>query len=138
MPRTITCTRRILRGGPDAFRAWPGHSCCGWPWNVGQVAATMERVTLTGARGRPGRTDIVGERVRLEPLDPDRHAASLFAAQEGDPALWNYLPYGPFSRDAFVEHLHAQAASEDPLFFALVVDDAAVGVASMMRIDVAN
>ena len=43
-------------------------------------------MTLTGARGRPARTALAGPRVRLEPLDPARHAADLFAAaQGGDP-----------------------------------------------------
>ena len=54
-------------------------------------------MTLTGARGRPARTAIEGQRVRLEPLDPARHAADLFAAAQGDDALWDYLPYGPFA-----------------------------------------
>ena len=73
------------------------------------------------AHGRPGRSVLSGPRVRLEPLDPARHAAGLFAAQAGDPTLWDYLPYGPFADvAALTEHLRAQAASEDPLFFAVV------------------
>lgn len=90
------------------------------------------------ARGRPRRAPLTGERVRLEPLDPDRHGDDLFAAAQGDPRLWDYLPYGPFDRDGFDAHLHAQAASEDPLFFALVADGHAAGVASYMRIEPAH
>src|SRR6185503_16642509 len=44
----------------------------------------------------------------------------------GDPRLWDYLPYGPFADvEGLREHLARQAASEDPLFFAVV--DAATG-----------
>jgi RimJ/RimL family protein N-acetyltransferase len=93
-------------------------------------------MTLTGARGRPARTTIDGDRVRLEPLDPAHHADELFAAAQGDEALWDYLPYGPFADVAALsEHLRAQAASADPLFYAVVVDGAAAGVVSYLRIE---
>jgi RimJ/RimL family protein N-acetyltransferase len=87
------------------------------------------------ARGLPQRVVIAGDRIALAPLDPDRHAEPLFAASHGDPRLWDYLAYGPFdSLDAFREHLRAQAASEDPLFFS--VGDA--GVASFLRMEPAH
>jgi RimJ/RimL family protein N-acetyltransferase len=96
----------------------------------------MGSMTLTGARGRPARTAIEGDRVRLEPLDPDRHAAGLFAAAQGDDTLWDYLPYGPFDDvEALAAHLRAQAASDDPLFFAVVADGAAAGVVSYLRME---
>jgi RimJ/RimL family protein N-acetyltransferase len=87
----------------------------------------------------PARAPIEGDRVRLEPLDPEAHAGDLFAAASaGDPELWAYLPYGPFAdADALREHLAAQAASSDPLYFA-VVDRAtgrAGGVVSFLRIE---
>jgi RimJ/RimL family protein N-acetyltransferase/ketosteroid isomerase-like protein len=79
--------------------------------------------------------------VRLEPVDPDRHAAALLAAAAGDERLWDYLPYGPFAGvEPLREHLARQAASEDPLFFA-VVDAAtgeAAGVVSYLRIEPAH
>jgi RimJ/RimL family protein N-acetyltransferase len=68
----------------------------------------------------------------------ERHAEELFAAGHdgGDPALWEYLPYGPFGG---VEEMRlwigACAQSEDPRFLA-IVDEAsgrAVGMASFMR-----
>ena len=91
------------------------------------------------AHGRPGRSVLSGPRVRLEPLDPARHAAGLFAAQAGDPTLWDYLPYGPFGdAETFTEHLRAQAATEDPRFYAVVVDGAAQGVVSFLRIEPAH
>src|SRR3954471_15506713 len=91
------------------------------------------------ARGRPERAPLAGERVRLEPVDPARHGADLFAAARGDPRLWEYLPYGPFAgRAAMAEHLARQAASEDPLCFAVIVDGKAAGVVTFMRIEPAH
>ncbi len=91
-------------------------------------------------RETPARTPINGARARLEPIDPERHADQLFAAANasGDPALWDYLPYGPFlDRETFRTWLAEQAASTDPLFFA-IVDQAtvnAVGMCSFLRLD---
>jgi RimJ/RimL family protein N-acetyltransferase len=89
----------------------------------------------------PQGTTLEGERVRLEPLDAERHAAELFDAAQGpgaDPDLWRYLPYGPFAGPAELREWAAQqAASADPRFYA-VVDRAtgrAAGVASYLRIE---
>jgi RimJ/RimL family protein N-acetyltransferase len=93
----------------------------------------------TAAR-RPGREPIVGTRVRLEPLDPARHAPALFAAAQGpgaDPRLWDFLSYGPFLDEGeFEAWLRAAAKAEDPLFFAVVDARAneARGVTSYLRI----
>ena len=85
----------------------------------------------------PERTPIQGETVRLEPVDPARHAVDLFAASAGSPNLWDYLAYGPFEDQAvFTGWLKERASSSDPLFYA-VVDRAsgkAQGMASLMRI----
>jgi len=84
----------------------------------------------------PARDVLAGDRVRLEPLDPDRHAADLHAEAAGDPRLWDYLPYGPFPDLAELrDHLARQAGSSDPLFFAVVVAGRAVGVVSYLRIE---
>ena len=78
-----------------------------------------------------------GVRVRLEPV-AERHADELFAAGHdgGDPALWHYLPYGPFANAEEMRlWVAACAASDDPRFFA-IVDEAtgrAVGMASYLR-----
>jgi RimJ/RimL family protein N-acetyltransferase len=87
----------------------------------------------------PAREVLRGGRVRLEPLST-AHAEDLFAAAAGDPHLWDYLPYGPFEDvEAMRAHLAAQAASEDPLFFAIVDSDGrACGVASYLRIEPAH
>lgn len=92
----------------------------------------------------PRRTPLEGERVRLEPLDPERHADDLFAASHGpgaDPALWDYLPYGPFADTRQMRGwLAERALSADPLFLAVVdpSDGRARGVVSYLRIDPPN
>jgi RimJ/RimL family protein N-acetyltransferase len=90
---------------------------------------------------RPERRVFQGVRVRLEPMDADRHGAELYRVSHGDPLserLWTYLSVGPFDGVAsHVAWLRARAAGEDPLFFA-VVDRAsgrAVGQASFLRIE---
>jgi RimJ/RimL family protein N-acetyltransferase len=86
---------------------------------------------------RPERAPLEGETVRLEPVDPGRHAGDLFAASEGAPALWDYLAYGPFeNQHVFTEWLKERASSRDPLFYAVVDRDSgtARGMASLMRI----
>jgi RimJ/RimL family protein N-acetyltransferase len=81
-----------------------------------------------------------GRLARLEPVDADRHAADLLAAAQGpgaDPALWDYLPYGPFADAADMHDWVAGcAASADPLFMAIVDASSgrALGMASYLRI----
>jgi hypothetical protein len=68
---------------------------------------------------RPPSEPMAGRYCRVEPLDPDRHAADLYDANALDTEgrIWTYLPYGPFaSREEFDTHLEAQGASQDPLF----------------------
>src|SRR4029079_7145770 len=82
-----------------------------------------------------------GARGPLEPVDRARHAEDLLAAAQGDPHLWDFLGYGPFAdADSFGAHLAAQAASADPLSYA-VVDAAtgrAAGIVSYLRIEPAH
>ena len=83
---------------------------------------------------RPGREPLRGEHVLLRPIEP-ADAASLYAATRDDPGLWTYMADGPY---ASVEEMRwsveAAAVSEDPLYFAVVRDDLALGRASYMRI----
>jgi RimJ/RimL family protein N-acetyltransferase len=75
----------------------------------------------------------VGARVRLERLSPD-HAAALFAAAQGDPMLWHYLPYGPFADAAeYARWIASDASADDPVFYAIVGQEP-LGVASYLRI----
>jgi RimJ/RimL family protein N-acetyltransferase len=96
----------------------------------------------------PPRKVLEGRFCRLEPLDPVRHAASLFAANSLDTTgrNWTYLSNGPFDTlAAYRTWMEQECCSNDPQFYAIVdrakaevadpaLADAAVGVASYMRI----
>ena len=95
------------------------------------------------ARPRPPRTPIEGRFCRVEILDPQKHAADLFAANrlDQDGRNWTYLGYGPFERaQDYRAWADAVAAAEDPLFHTIVDRDTdkTIGVASLMRIDAGN
>jgi RimJ/RimL family protein N-acetyltransferase len=86
----------------------------------------------------PAHRPLPGTRVRLEPLDPDRHADDLLAAAAGDPRLWDHLPYGPFAgAEELRGWLAERAASTDPLFLTIVdlASGRAGGVVSYLRIE---
>lgn len=72
----------------------------------------------------PSPRTLEGRYIRLEPLDPKRHGDDLWQALQGpesDPALWNYLPYGPFDQRAdFDTWLAGNAETRDPLFYSVV------------------
>ena|SRR5947207_1613752 len=89
---------------------------------------------------RPVRTTIEGRLVTLMPLDPQNHGEALYEATQGEAGdrLWLYLFDGPFtSRAVFEAYLQRAAASEDPLFFAIVdrTLEIALGYAAYMRIE---
>lgn len=92
----------------------------------------------------PQRRGHEGRYVRVEPLAPATHGDDLYAASHGDAAkarIWDYLAYGPFASESdFVAHLKRQAASDDPLFFAIrpQASGRAEGIASLMSIVPAN
>lgn len=91
-------------------------------------------------RARPPRKPVQGRYCRLEPLDPDRHAAMLFAANAADAEgrSWTYLPYGPFPTLAdYLAWIHASCLGNDPQFFAIVdrTDEQPAGVASYLNIN---
>ena len=97
---------------------------------------------VAGWEPRPWPPDepLAGRFCRLERLDPARHAPGLYAADAADTEgrSWTYLPYGPFESPAAHRAWVARMADEqDPQFHAVVDNDtgAAVGVASLMRID---
>ena len=88
----------------------------------------------------PTRDTLEGRFVRLEKLDPARHGDDLWQALQGpdtDPALWDYLPYGPFAtRSDFDPWLAGHATESDPWFYT-VIDQrsgAAQGIISLMSI----
>src|SRR5579859_395473 len=79
----------------------------------------------------PPRTPMIGRFCRVEPLDAERHAAQLFAAdsEDADGRGWTYLPRGPYPAFApYRDWVETAARSEDPLYHAIVDDSgAAVG-----------
>jgi RimJ/RimL family protein N-acetyltransferase len=86
---------------------------------------------------------MMGRFCRLEPLEVERQAADLFAANQLDAGgrNWTYLSKEPFDDlGAYCAWLDQVAKADDPLFHAII--DAhtgkAVGVATFMRIDGAN
>ena len=95
---------------------------------------------VTAPAKRPDRTVLEGRYVTLAPLDPRLHGEDLWEATKGEQndALWRYVTDGPFpQRNDFDRALAGMAASEDPLYFAIVgrATLRAAGRASYMRID---
>ena len=94
-------------------------------------------------RPKPTKTAIDGQYCRLEPLDPGRHAADLFAAYQTalDGRAWTYLFAEPFTQQSdFSTYVARCAQSVDPMHFAVVdaVTKRAVGTMALMRIDPAH
>ena len=91
----------------------------------------------------PARGVLGGRDVRVEPLDPIRHADALWEGMHGheNEVLWRYMHSGPFAdRTAFDDDLRRRAATDDPLVFAVVdlLTGRPAGIASYMRIDTEN
>jgi RimJ/RimL family protein N-acetyltransferase len=100
-------------------------------------------VTGWTPRARPPRTAMEGRYCRVEPLDIDRHAADLHAAnlEAGDHSRWTYLSADGFDDlDGYRDCLRGMTASDDPLLHAIVdlATGRAAGVAAYLRIDPAN
>ncbi len=91
----------------------------------------------------PSREVMEGRFCRLEPLDIDRHAADLHAANalDGEGSRWTYLAYGPFAdAESYRQWIEQTCLGDDPLFFAIVdrASGEAVGVASWLNINPSN
>jgi RimJ/RimL family protein N-acetyltransferase len=89
---------------------------------------------------QPGRIVLEGQYVTLAPLDVRLHGEALWEATRGEQndSLWRYLAEGPFrDRTDFDKTFEGMAASEDPLFFAIIdrASERAAGRASYLRID---
>ena len=89
---------------------------------------------------RPDRKALEGHYARLEPLDPARHGADLLASAQapgGDERFRYLFEEPPADLAAFTPWLQKAAASEDPLFFAVIDKRTgrAEGRQALMRID---
>lgn len=87
----------------------------------------------------PPRTTMHGRYCRVEPLQPDIHAADLYQAYSEDTEgrNWTYLSIGPFSSFTdFQSQMELAASSDDPLFHAIInlKSGKAEGAASYLRI----
>ena len=92
------------------------------------------------ARPRPPHTPMEGRLCRVEPVDIDRHAADLHAAnlEDREGRNWTYLAYGPIATlDEYRDWMRKTCLGDDPFFHAIIdrKTGRAVGVASFMRID---
>ena len=90
-------------------------------------------------RSLPPRTAMAGRFCRLEPLDPERHAAALHeASRQGDGRNFTYLAAEPFATlEEYRRWMEKTCLGDDPLFHA-IIDSALsrpVGVAAYLRIE---
>jgi RimJ/RimL family protein N-acetyltransferase len=89
---------------------------------------------------RPAHRPLRGSHVLLRPVDAAADAAPLYEVShlpDGDPAIWTYLPDGPYDDPEHLRDMLARAeSSEDPLYFTLATlpEERPVGQASYLRI----
>ncbi|WJS84513.1 GNAT family protein [Paracoccus sp. TOH] len=137
------------RGGPAAGgQEIPLTGMAGRPARHGGGEAATPSARPTGPVIRdfappaaPGPERIEGGHVLLERLDPQHHAEDLFAANQGQDWVWDYLGYGPFADLAgYRAWQTGMAARTDPYFYALRerTTGRVGGLASFMRIDPAH
>lgn len=94
-------------------------------------------------RPRPERCALEGRYVRLEPLSADSHADGLFVQSSVPDAASRFrwlFEEPPQDRESFRNWVSTVAASDDPLFFAVVDRDTGTvaGRQALMRIDPAH
>ncbi len=88
----------------------------------------------------PDRISLRGSHVLVRPIDAATDAAPLFSVSHpphGDPAIWTYLPDGPYeSPDHLRQTLIWAETVQDALYFAVVrlPDGQPLGLASYLRI----
>jgi RimJ/RimL family protein N-acetyltransferase len=87
----------------------------------------------------PPRAPIIGRFARVEPLDPDRHAAELFEANSDDREgrNWTYYNYGPFAALADYRKWVEDSGADKTRIWHAIIDQAtgdAVGVAAYANI----
>jgi RimJ/RimL family protein N-acetyltransferase len=101
------------------------------------------KITATMPAKRPERIVLDGRFCRLEPLDPARHGEQLFTASSPPDAAARHqylFEDAPTTKAEFKTWLEGRAASDDPLFFAVVDKRTGrcEGRQTLMRIDPAN
>jgi len=91
-------------------------------------------------RQRPPRTAMKGRFCSVLPLEPERHAADLYAANSEDKEgrMWTYLAYGPFSSfESYLAKMNESWLKKDWHIHAIIDERGglATGLASYMRIE---
>jgi len=92
----------------------------------------------------PEREPLRGGSVLVRPVDPRGDAEALFAASHGpagDPAIWTYLPYGPYGCAADLREVYdAAQGAADPILFAIcpLPAERPLGVAAYLNINPAS
>jgi RimJ/RimL family protein N-acetyltransferase len=103
--------------------------------NLGQLVGALVETDLPVEV--PPTSVMSGSYCSVVPLDVDAHRSALFAAFAAAPddREWTYLPYGPFADEPqFAVWIERCRGSIDPMFWAIVDDDGACGIASFLRI----
>ena len=133
--RKLMATRQGSLPGARAMTDEPQHE------PIALRRLSVDPVLRIPPASLPVRSTLAGRYVRLEPLDPMRHASGLFAASQGpeQDTLWRYLPYGPFASEAAMRGwLVEKANSVDPLFYAIcTTNDGPLGMAALLNIQLA-
>jgi RimJ/RimL family protein N-acetyltransferase len=89
---------------------------------------------------RPARVSLRGTHILVRPVNAASDAEPLFSVShppDGDPAIWTYLPDGPYESPEHLRQALAWAeASEDALYFTLarLADERPAGLAAYLRI----
>lgn len=91
------------------------------------------KLDITLPRPLPDGRDLVGRYCRLTRTHLG-HAPALFAGNSLRPAGFDYLFDGPFDDlAAYTDWMQRACLGQDPLFYTVLVDDAPVGIAALMR-----
>ena len=87
----------------------------------------------------PPREIIRGSYCQIAPLEI-AHAAALWRSIENQPALFDYLPYGPFANEAeFTDAIAADLKRSDAIFHAICdLTGAPIGLCAYLRLDPDN
>ena len=102
---------------------------------LGEIVDPLPPRLVPDLRPLPGRW------MRLDSLNVERHAPSLYKHSAGHDEIWTYLNAGPFSTpEIFTAWLKDYPASRDPWFYAFVKRETgeALGMGAFMRADPAN
>lgn len=100
-----------------------------------QLGKTVQGWTMPE---RPNAPKLLGKYAQLELLNPDAHAAEIHRANSVDDAIWDFLPYGPYTSAAgYHRWVRDITAGNDPVFYAIKNLESGhfEGVASYLRIN---